>query len=342
MARAAAAIGLAWLGYPNKAERWLRVVREEATAHNYLESQVAAGFGLFGVVMAYRACSPEQLPELQTAIRTAKLAGSPLLGMALNNVLYAGSRSGAWKESVDAYRSVTLYIERFTPSFADINAGYASAPIALLHGSGSVDEALALANATLASAKKKNQGMAEQLVSDSSAEAVAATGDVQGAIRRLEHSLSLAIKAGAMSTRDVFRLLPRLYLQENPADRAAQRKAASVIKQGRRFIKKGQEDKRPLVELSEAILFEARGKRQDADARFAQALQTAREQGARFYVYDILLQRGLARTKRGESAQAKHDLEEARSLALGCEDKYVTKLCDDALIGLTESRRFCA
>jgi hypothetical protein len=113
-------------------------------------------------------------------------------------------------------------------------------------------------------------------------------------------------------------------LQEYPNDKGAQRKAARVIKRGRWLVNKGHGDKRPLVELSEAILFAAQGKQERADARFEQALQTARGQGARFYVYDILLQRGLMLHKRGDSANAKRDIDEARALAFSCADKYVT------------------
>jgi tetratricopeptide (TPR) repeat protein len=278
-------------------------------------------------------CPPEQLPELQNGIQKAKLAGSQLLGTNLGNLALAASRVGAWKEAVDAYRSTLLFIERFTPSFADSNIVFCNVCLALLHASGSPDEAVALSAAVLERARNRQHGAVEQFTSDMSAEALVAKGDVQGAILRLEASLALATKShGYVETREVCRLLPRLYLQANPTDKIAQRKAASVIKKGRWLVKKGHGDKRPLVELSEAILFAAQGKPARADARFEQALQTARAQGARFYVYDILLQRGLMLKKRGDGANARRDIDEARALAASCGDQYVTKLCDDALL----------
>jgi tetratricopeptide (TPR) repeat protein len=188
-----------------------------------------------------------------------------------------------------------------------------------------------MAEGALERSRPRHQGIIEQNANEGSAEALVAAGDLRGAIERLEVSLKMATKRFSYPpTREIFRLLPRLYLQENPADKGAQRKAARVIEKGRKLVAKGHEDKRPLVELSEAVLFEARGKPEAADARFEQALQTARRQGARFYVYDILLQRGLMRKRRGDSVSARRDIDEARALAVACEDRYVTRLCDEA------------
>jgi hypothetical protein len=335
MSRTASGALLGVMGKTKRAKLWLVGAREDAAAHNHLEAQATAGIAFFGIASHPEACSPEQLPQLQTAMQKAKLAGSSMLGTSVGNFALAASRVGAWKETVDAYRATLLFIERFTPSFADDNLVFCNVFPALLHASGSPDEAVALSATVLERAQKRQHGAVEQFVNDMSAESVLATGDLQGAILRLETSLAQASKTRTYAqTREVSRLLPRLYLQANPSDKTAQRKAARVIKKGRRLIKNGYEDKRPLVEMSEAILFEAQGKSTQADASFAQALQTARSTGAHFFVYDILLQRGLMLKKRGDSANARRDIDEARSLAVACADKYVTRLCDEALRGL--------
>jgi tetratricopeptide (TPR) repeat protein len=294
--------------------------------------QVAIGYGL-GIAHGHGGCSPKHLSELQTVIQNARLAGSPLIGVCFFYYDHEAARHGAWKEVVETYRSVLLYIERFSPLAGESVACHA--PLSLLHVSGSPAEAIELAERVLQRAKQRSRGFDEAAATGASAEPLLAGGDLRGAIRRLEASMHLAKKSmGYFLTREVFRLLPRLYLQENPRDKRAQRKAARVIEKGRRLVKKGHEDKRPLVELSEALLFEAQGKQAHADASFERALQTARSQGARFYAYEILLQRGLILKKRGDGANAKRDIDEARALAAACADKYVTQLCDEALGGL--------
>jgi tetratricopeptide (TPR) repeat protein len=323
---------LAWAGHLTTAKRWFEAAGEDAILNHNLEVQVAIAYGVFGIIGGHGACSPEQLPELQIGVQKARLSGTFLLGASIANVQHEGIRIGAWKQTVDTWRSVSLYIKRFAPSFKIDETVSSHAPLSLLHASGSPAEAIEVGERVLVHSRQRNQGLAEQAANDSLADALLAAGDLRGAIRSLEASLDLATKgSGYLCTREVFRLLPRLYLQENPSERGAQRKAAGVIAKGRRLVKKGHEDKRPLVELSEAILFEAQGKQKRADAKFEQALQTARGQGARFYVYDVLLQRGLMLKKRGDRANAKRDLDEARALAVACADKYVTKLCDDAL-----------
>jgi hypothetical protein len=315
------------------ARRWLEAAREEATTRGHVEVQVALAYGDFGVVRAHAGCSPEQLPELQLGIQKAKLLGSPLLGLCFAWFQHEAIRHGAWHEGVESYRSVLLYMTRFVPSFAGDNFMHCFTPLSLLHASGSPAEAVELAEGVLERARQRNHKAVELNLNGASAEALFAAGDLPGAIRRLETCMELATRRLAdFLTREVHRLLPRLYLHENPSDKSAQRKAARVIKRGRRLVKKGHEDKRPLVELSQAILFEAQGKHEHADASFEQALDTARSQGARFYVYDILLQRGLMRKKRGDRASARRDIEEARALAVECGDKYVTQLCDQALL----------
>jgi tetratricopeptide (TPR) repeat protein len=327
-------IGLlfAWFGYFTRAKLWLEAAGEEARLRHNLEVQAAVAYGEFGIVRGHDRCSPEQLPELQRGLQQAKLSGSLLLGASLCYVQHEAIRIGAWKEAVDTWRSMRLYMDRFAPGFATNDMVFCHAPLSLLHFSGSPAEAIASGERVLDHSGERNQGFARQSANDSSAEAFLAAGDLQGAIRHLEASLNLARKGrGYLWAREVFRLLPRLYLREKPSDRDAQRKAARVIATGRKLVNKGHEDKRPLVELSEALLLEAQGESAHADAKIEQALRTARSQGARFYVYDILLERGLMRKRRGDKANAERDLDEARALAHTSGDRYVTRLCDDAL-----------
>jgi tetratricopeptide (TPR) repeat protein len=325
------------VGYHKLAARWLKAAREEASACGYVEVLAGVGYAEFGTLLGQAGPSPEQLPELRTGVQQAKLAGSMLLGINLHCLHHETIRRGAWKAGIDAYRSVLLYIERFAPTFGQNDYVHLVAPLSLLHTTGSAVFAIELADACIERGRRRKDWVVEQCVSDASAEALAAAGDLRGAISRLESSLRLAKPFRfQLMTREVYRLLPRLYLQERPSDKGARRRARRVIERGRRLIAKGHEDKRPLVELSEAILFEAQGKPEQADARFEQALRTARSQGTLFYVYDILMQRGLLLQKRGDAANGRRDLDEARALATSCGDLYVTRLCDKAL-GISSS-----
>jgi tetratricopeptide (TPR) repeat protein len=324
---------LAVLDKHESAAKWLTAALQDGEAHKSFEVLTWGLYFRWVMERGHFKPSAESEPQLLRCLQCAQATGSSGIPSVLSGSLFELARLGRWPAALALYDKTMDYMRRSMPNLLQDEAASIHSPLVILHATADAEQAVSVMRKALSAARATKQSALVLVVGGSGAEALVACGHAAEARSMLEECMALSnAQKTFLVTREVFRLLPRLYLQDNPGDPAAQAKAVKVVKLGWKLVSQGHEDKRPLVEMSQALVFEAQGKQIDASAMFARAVQTARDHApGLFYLSDVLLQRGLMLQKRGDHAAAQRDMKESQQLASQCGDKYMTKLCDQAL-----------
>jgi serine/threonine protein kinase len=335
LARLAIGTGLTVFKDRESGMKWLDAALAEPNLEAFPEALGTALAAKWGLNKGQGPLDPRALSELKRAAHLVQRGGSSFLAYVLALCLIESSRAGAWSEGLALHTSTLDYARRSLPMVLGDPMVSCAGSLIHLHATGDAQQAVLVDDKAIATARAANQENSLISLLGFAPEARSAAGDPAKAVEMLEETLVRCKKMRFYgSARESVRLLPRLYLAKGPSCRDAQAKTERVLRLARALVKKGFDVLRPHVALGEAQLLESCGHREKADTAWSRALATAlANPPARFYIYDILQQRGVAMQRRGERKAAQRDLEEARAMAVECGDRYVTRLCEEALAG---------